>query len=179
MILYVYIDMVLFPGLYDSNLSCTDYFIWLECAHYLFRTFSWSFWLHIQVVTGASLCTVAKKVIHHVRFPLLDPEHLSRVEKENEKTMMIPVSVIYKFHTMYLLWITCLEKAMFFSVSYAQVSHIQKQACSIYDQAFTATLFQCESKLSSSVSSVLTMHCWWRLKRWLLIIKCVTTSHTG
>ena len=83
-------------------LSCIwDYFIWLVYPHYLFCTFSWSFWLHVQVVTGASLCSVARKVIHHVRFPLLDPEHLSRVEKENEKTMMIPVRVMHMFHTMY------------------------------------------------------------------------------
>jgi hypothetical protein len=35
---------------------------------------------------------VARKVIGHVRFSLLDPEYLSLVEKENELKPFIPVS---------------------------------------------------------------------------------------
>ena len=44
-----------------------------------------------SVVTGASLKEVAKQVINNVRFALLDPEKLSRVEKENTKKDYIPV----------------------------------------------------------------------------------------
>ena len=36
---------------------------------------------------------VARKVIGHVRFALLDPEYLSIVEKENELKPFIPVSI--------------------------------------------------------------------------------------
>ena len=36
---------------------------------------------------------VARKVIGHVRFSLLDPEYLSLVEKENELKPFIPVSI--------------------------------------------------------------------------------------
>ena len=37
---------------------------------------------------------VARKVIGHVRFSLLDPEYLSLVEKENELKPFIPVSLV-------------------------------------------------------------------------------------
>jgi len=36
---------------------------------------------------------VARKVINHVRFSLLDPEYLNLVEKENELKPFIPVSI--------------------------------------------------------------------------------------
>lgn len=38
---------------------------------------------------------VARKVIGHVRFSLLDPEYLNLVEKENELKPFIPVSIRY------------------------------------------------------------------------------------
>ena len=41
---------------------------------------------------GTSLGEVAKGVIENVRFPLLDPEKLSQVEKENMEKPYIPVS---------------------------------------------------------------------------------------
>ena len=39
------------------------------------------------------MCDVAGKVIHNVRFPLLDLETLNQVEEENKKKGYIPVSV--------------------------------------------------------------------------------------
>ena len=48
--------------------------------------------LPMQVVTGSSLGEVAQSVITHVRFPLLHPDKLSEVEKENKKNNHIPVS---------------------------------------------------------------------------------------
>ena len=50
------------------------------------------FYCSLQVVTGTSLGEVAKGVIENVRFPLLDPEKLSQVEKENMEKPYIPVS---------------------------------------------------------------------------------------
>ncbi len=47
---------------------------------------------YIQVVSGASLAEVASVVIEHIRFPLLDPDTLNTVEKENTKNYLIPVS---------------------------------------------------------------------------------------
>lgn len=55
------------------------------------------------VVTGGTLGEVANMVIRHVRFPLLDPDTLSDVEKENEKKQFIPVHLIaaaWKFHAL-------------------------------------------------------------------------------
>ena len=49
----------------------------------------------LQVVTGGQLGEVVKNVIIHVRFPLLDPDILGDVEKENEKKQYIPVRIIY------------------------------------------------------------------------------------
>ncbi len=46
-----------------------------------------------QVVTGSTLGEVAQPVITHVRFPLLHPDKLSEVEKENKKNNYIPVSI--------------------------------------------------------------------------------------
>ncbi len=46
----------------------------------------------LQVVMGGSLGEVASTVIQNVRFPLLDPEKLSQVEKENATRDYIPVS---------------------------------------------------------------------------------------
>ena len=46
----------------------------------------------LQVVSGASLAEVASVVIEHVRFPLLDPDSLNTVEKDNTKNYLIPVS---------------------------------------------------------------------------------------
>ena len=48
---------------------------------------------HTQVVSGASLAEVASMVIEHVRFPLLDPDALNTVEKDNTKNYLIPVSL--------------------------------------------------------------------------------------
>ncbi len=48
----------------------------------------------LQVVTGSSLGEVARTVITHVRFPLLNPDKLSEVEKENKKNNHIPVSTM-------------------------------------------------------------------------------------
>lgn len=47
-----------------------------------------------SVITGASMKDVARKVIGHVRFSLLDPEYLSLVEKENELKPFIPIRLI-------------------------------------------------------------------------------------
>lgn len=58
----------------------------------------------LQVITGQSMKDVARKVINHVRFSLLDPEYLNLVEKENELKPFIPVSIILCFvslNTMY------------------------------------------------------------------------------
>ena len=43
-------------------------------------------------MSGASLAEVASVVIEHLRFPLLDPDSLNAVEKENTKNYLIPVS---------------------------------------------------------------------------------------
>lgn len=47
---------------------------------------------HPQVVTNTDLADVAKNIILHVRFPLLDPDTLSEIEEENAKRPFIPVS---------------------------------------------------------------------------------------
>lgn len=46
---------------------------------------------------------IARQVINHVRFSLLDPEYLSLVEKENELKPFIPVSenIIMNFLTIF------------------------------------------------------------------------------
>ncbi|XP_064385896.1 BTB/POZ domain-containing protein 19-like [Halichondria panicea] len=56
-----------------------------------------------SVVTGSNLGEVAQTVITHVRFPLLHPDKLSEVEKENKKSNHIPVTLIsgaWKFHAL-------------------------------------------------------------------------------
>lgn len=45
----------------------------------------------LQVVTGESFSEMCKNAVEHVRFPLLDTQELSVVEKENEKKHYIPV----------------------------------------------------------------------------------------
>ena len=66
----------------------------------MFPSSVFSFFCHtLQVVMGTSLGEVAKGVIENVRFPLLDPEKLSQVEKENLERPYIPVS----------WWVTVLE----------------------------------------------------------------------
>lgn len=48
---------------------------------------------------------IARKVIGHVRFSLLDPEYLSLVEKENELKPFIPVSeIIIRNFLLQLTW---------------------------------------------------------------------------
>jgi hypothetical protein len=54
-----------------------------------------------SVVSGESLGDVCKNTIHHVRFPLIDPEELSFIDKENERKRYIPIALIknaWKFH---------------------------------------------------------------------------------
>ncbi|XP_065184982.1 BTB/POZ domain-containing protein 19-like [Sycon ciliatum] len=54
-----------------------------------------------SVVTGESLGETCRNVIEHVRFPLLDPDELKVIEKENEKKKYIPVRLIsaaWRFH---------------------------------------------------------------------------------
>jgi len=46
------------------------------------------------VITGQSMKDVARKVIGHVRFSLLDPEYLNLVEKENELKPFIPIRLL-------------------------------------------------------------------------------------
>lgn len=46
------------------------------------------------VITGQSMKDVARKVINHVRFSLLDPEYLNLVEKENELKPFIPIRLL-------------------------------------------------------------------------------------
>lgn len=41
---------------------------------------------------GSSLKDVSRNVICNIRFPLLDPEKLTEVERENQKKDYIPVS---------------------------------------------------------------------------------------
>lgn len=36
---------------------------------------------------------VCKNTIEHIRFPLIDPEELAFIDKENERKQYIPVSV--------------------------------------------------------------------------------------
>ena len=45
----------------------------------------------LQVVTGEPFSEICKNAIEYIRFPLLDPEELSVIEKENEKKHYIPV----------------------------------------------------------------------------------------
>ncbi len=44
-------------------------------------------------MSGSSLAEVASVVIEYVRFPLLDPDTLNTIEKDNTKNYIIPVSV--------------------------------------------------------------------------------------
>lgn len=46
------------------------------------------------VITGQCMKDVARKVIGHVRFSLLDPEYLNLVEKENELKPFIPIRLL-------------------------------------------------------------------------------------
>lgn len=47
-----------------------------------------------SVITGQSMKDVARQVINHVRFSLLDPEYLGLVEKENELKPFIPIRLL-------------------------------------------------------------------------------------
>ena len=47
-----------------------------------------------SVVSGKSVGEVISKVIDHVRFPLLSGDLLTKIEKENEKSNMIPMRLI-------------------------------------------------------------------------------------
>lgn len=50
-------------------------------------------WANVNsVVLGRPVNQVAQKIVSHIRLPLLTPEELSVVEKENEKDHLLPVS---------------------------------------------------------------------------------------
>ena len=46
----------------------------------------------LQIVLQKSISAVAKKVVPHIRLPLLAPDELKQVEEENVKDKMLPVS---------------------------------------------------------------------------------------
>ncbi|XP_065833858.1 BTB/POZ domain-containing protein 19-like [Oscarella lobularis] len=54
-----------------------------------------------SVVSGESMGDLCKHAIEHVRFPLIDPDELSFIEKENNRKKYIPIHLIshaWKFH---------------------------------------------------------------------------------
>lgn len=57
--------------------------------------------LYTKVVLGTTLDEAAKNVMVHVRLPLLDPDVLSQLEKENQKKKYIPVSLLYNIGGIY------------------------------------------------------------------------------
>ena len=50
-----------------------------------------------QVVLGKPVSEVAKNVIIWVRLPILTPEELEKLEKDNKKDSIIPVSIFSKY----------------------------------------------------------------------------------
>lgn len=49
-----------------------------------------------MVITESSLKEVLAKVVRHVRFPMMSAEYLEGLEKENDKSGIIPVELISK-----------------------------------------------------------------------------------
>lgn len=48
-----------------------------------------------QVVLGKSVSEVARNVIVWVRLPILSPDEIEKLEKDNRKDNLIPVSTQY------------------------------------------------------------------------------------
>lgn len=48
---------------------------------------------YLQVVLSKSVSDVAKKAVMNVRLPLLMPEEIEKLEKDNRKDSLVPVSV--------------------------------------------------------------------------------------
>ncbi|XP_064606856.1 BTB/POZ domain-containing protein 19-like [Liolophura sinensis] len=61
-------------------------------------------WANVNsVVLSKPLCEVTKSVVKHVRFPLLSPEELAKLEEENKRDKIIPMecfSYAWKFHAL-------------------------------------------------------------------------------
>lgn len=47
---------------------------------------------HYQVVASRPIGDVVRNVIQHVRFPLISSDYLTQIEKENDKSNLVPVS---------------------------------------------------------------------------------------
>ena len=50
-----------------------------------------------QVVLGRPVSDVAKNVIQWVRLPILTPDEISKIEKENKKDNIVTVSLLNPF----------------------------------------------------------------------------------